>query len=221
MKIKINNHPYQAAFIRKAALWCARQIGMDRKLLDPLIIDVSYCKPHDVYRGMAWYHGCLIELRLPRPDKKWKYPVSTAHTAKERADGRVANDDVELFVTLMAHELEHIRAYQAGRTTADRRRLNQEVRVRLVDWRALQAFRADREAILASWGPATAQEAPRAAKAATGAKAPPSAAERREERARAHLAAWERRLKLAKTKVAKYRAKVRYYDRRKKSLPAV
>jgi ABC-type Fe3+-hydroxamate transport system substrate-binding protein len=66
----------------------------------------------------------------------------------------------------------------------------------------LLAFRESRETLLADW----LREKPQ-----RPAKPKPSVVDRRAERAAELLAAWERRLKMAKTKVSKYRRKVNYY----------
>jgi hypothetical protein len=66
----------------------------------------------------------------------------------------------------------------------------------------LLAFRESRDTLLAEW----LREKPQ-----RPAKAKPSIVDRRAERAAKLLSRWERRLKMAKTKVTKYRRKVNYY----------
>jgi hypothetical protein len=130
------------------------------------------------------------------------YPACMANNIAERQAGRAANDEWELFVAILAHELEHARCYAVARSWEERARLNHEPRVRAVDWRALLAFRESRETLLADW----LREKPQ-----RPAKPKPSVVDRRAARAAELLVAWERRLKMARTKVGKYRRKVNYY----------
>ena len=70
--------------------------------------------------------------------------------------------------------------------------------------RVLRTFRESRESLLAEWNTPPKQRE---------SKPKPSRQERNAVRAASNLAAWERKLKLAKTKVSKYRKQVRYYER--------
>lgn len=84
--------------------------------------------------------------------------------------------------------------------------------------RVLAAFEADRERLLAEWNAeplrAAAALAPEPNPEPQPAAPALSAAQRRAAKAATDLARWERKLKLAKTKVAKYRAKVKRYRKR-------
>lgn len=208
MKIETKHPNYPVHVVRRAAAWCAKQIELPSAVLRRVQIEVRHRKNR---RGKPSWGGLAEEwplrVTIGLPQSGYSYPADLAHAASE--EGRAAADEWELLVNLLAHELEHIRCFSVSRTTSQSRRLNQESRVRAVDWRVLQEFRADRERLVASW------TASRATPCQTSG---PTPAERREARVRAHLAAWERRLKLAKTKVAKYRAKARYYDRRRASV---
>lgn len=203
MKI-VTKHPgYQARVVRRAARWAAKQIGLDGKVLRTLAVEVGYRRGRSNGWG-GWYHHAdrRIQVLLPKIGSDKYYPASMANNSAERQAGREANDEFELFVAILAHELEHARCYAIATNWEDRARLNHEPRVRAVDWRALLAFREARETLLADW----LRERPQ-----RPAKPKPSIVDHRAERAAKLLAAWERRLKVAKTKVSKYRRKVNYY----------
>lgn len=202
MKIMTKHTGYPSHVVRRASRWAAKQIGLDGKVLRALTIEVGYrraarWKDGDTWGG--WYkHGKrLVQVLLGR---NIRYPTPAGHNRSE-AD-RFANDEWEVFVKLLAHELEHARCYAITQSWEERARLNHEPRVRAIDWRVLLAFREARDTLLADWlrEPAKRPTKPK-----------PSVVDRRAERAATLLAQWERKLKMAKTKVAKYRRKVNYY----------
>jgi hypothetical protein len=202
MKIMTKHPGYPSHVVRRATRWAAKQIGIDGKVLRSLNIEVGYRKAARWKDGDAWggwyKHGKrLVQVLLGR---NIRYPTPVGHNRSE-AD-RFANDEWEVFVMVLAHELEHARCYAAARDYVERKRLNSEPRVRAIHWRTLLAFREARETLLADW----LREQPQ-----RPAKPKPSVVDRRAERAATLLAQWERKFKMAKTKVAKYRRKVNYY----------
>lgn len=216
MRVSSKHEGYTARFVRQAARWAARQVGMDSSVLCGLGVAIG--RRRNRHGGGSWggyYHPSrrLVEVLLPKV--AIRYPTSMAHTQAERAEGREATDEIELLVAVLGHELEHARAHAVARDWRERVRLNREDRVRDVEWRVLRAFRSDRAALVAAWSaePAAATTALPAPQAAAAVKARPTVVERRARRASELLAAWERRLKMAKTKVSKYRRKVGYYER--------
>lgn len=209
MKIEAKHHAYQSLTIRRAALWAAKQIGLEGRHRQPLTIEVGYRRNrrgHGSWGG--WYrHGeRRVQVLLPRGPMG--YPQSMAHGKAEREQGRDAHDEWELFVAILAHELEHARAYAVSRSWEERARLNHEGRVRAVDHRVLLLFRECRETLIAEWTRPVAEFTP-----VEEWKPKPSVVDRRAERAAKLLSDWERRLKMAKTKVTKYRRKVAYYSK--------
>jgi hypothetical protein len=202
MNITTRHPGYPKHVVRRATRWAAKQIGIEPSVLRSLTIEIGYRKSRYGGGWGGWYHhvGRRVQILLPR--KPITYPTSTAHNTAEREQGREAGDEWELLVTILAHELEHARCYAVARDYAERRRLNSEPRVRAIDWRTLLAFRESREALLADW----LRESPR-----RPAKPKPSVVDLRSARAAELLATWEKKLKLAKTKVAKYRRRVNYY----------
>ena len=116
-----------------------------------------------------------------------------------------AQDEIELFVAVLAHELEHARAYHVTRNLGwvdrkkQRQRLNSEPRVRAIDYRVLNAFRSDRDRLVMAWRSSIIKTV------VTEKPDPKEAArEKKARRASELLKIWERKSKLAKNKVAKY-----------------
>lgn len=204
MKIETKHPNYPSHVVRRATAWAAKQIGLEARHRKPLTIEVGYCattyrRGGDTWRGIYRHSEKLVRVNLGRDIR---YPTPAGHNRSE-AD-RFANDEWEVFVKLLAHELEHARAYAVSKTWDERARLNHEPRVRAIDWRVLLAFRESRETLLAEWTQPVAERP---------SKPRPSVVDRRAERAAKLLADWERRLKVAKTKVTKYRRKVAYYGK--------
>lgn len=210
MKIKTKHPSYPNIVVRRAALWAAKQIGLEAKHRQLLTIEVGYRRCRMGLGWGGWYQHAqkLVRVLLPRDRDHDDWPTSMANNAAERAAGRDANDEWELFVAILAHELEHARAYAVSRSWEDRARLNHEPRVRAIDWRVLLAFRESRDALLAEWTKPVAEFT-----TVEVFKLKPSIVDKRAARAAKLLADWERRLKLAKTKVTKYRRKVAYYGK--------
>lgn len=206
MNIETKHPNYPRHVVRRATAWAAKQIGLEGKHRKPLTIEIGYRRCRMGLGWGGWYRNGprLVQVLLPRDRDHDDWPTSMAHNAEERAAGRDVCDEWELFVAILAHELEHARCYAVSRSRDERARLNHEPRVRAIDWRVLLAFREAREALLAEWTQPVA---------ARPAKARLSVVDQRAERAAKLLAAWERRLKTAKTKVTKYRRKVGYYDK--------
>lgn len=206
MNIETKHPNYPRHVVRRATAWAAKQIGLESKHRKTLTIEIGYRRSRMGLGWGGWYHDGqrLVQVLLPRDRDHDDWPTSMANNAEERAAGRDVCDEWELFVAILAHELEHARCYAVSRSRDERARLNHEPRVRAIDWRVLLAFRQSRETLLAEWTK-TAAERP--------AKAKPSVVDRRASRAAELLANWERRLKTAKTKVSKYRRRVGYYDK--------
>ena len=208
MKIEATHHGYTGTVIRRATLWAAKQIGLEGRHRQPLTIEVGYRKNrrgHGSWGGWYRHNKRLVQVLLPRAPLG--YPQSMAHGVAEREQGRDANDEWELFVAILAHELEHARAFAVARDWQEQARLNHEGRVRAVDHRVLLLFRESRETLIAEWTKPVAEFAPVEPWSA------PSLVDRRAARAAELLAQWERRFKMAKTKVTKYRRRVNYYSK--------
>lgn len=176
-------------------------------------------RSHGAYRGQGGYgYGILVRIGPAS-----EYPVEPHHYPGRTSDAYMSPrmvDQIDGLVAVTAHELTHVRE-QLGRREARLRR-NERVKLhgqapvpRKRPWnserptmfeerRVLLLFQENREALLAEWN------TPPAAKTT---KTKMTRAERNEKNARGKLAEWEGKLKLARTKVSKYRTKVRRYDR--------
>lgn len=199
-----STHPeFDATFARRAVAWVARELGIPRGGLKNWSVTVRQRRNRS-YSGRCYYYERRVVASVGVGISS---PVSLAHNRDEREREVEAADGVEVFVSILAHELEHARAaIVAGHDRQAMRRLNHEPRVRAIDYRTMLAFRARKGELLAAWRQAAAEPVP--------AKPQASLVERRAAKAGEMLAAWERRLKLARTKVAKYRRRVTYYQRR-------
>ncbi|KKN12232.1 hypothetical protein LCGC14_1018490 [marine sediment metagenome] len=102
-------------------------------------------------------------------------------------------------VEITAHEIAHLYVYWKYGSVS-------EAEVREQGKLIVDDFAVNKDALLAAWAkePAKRESKPK-----------PAAAEKREGSNRALLKKWESKLKAAQNKVKKYRAKVRYYDRKR------
>lgn len=206
----LDEHPaYGRKTLERACRWIAREIGMTPETLRRLTVRVALrrCRGRRYNGGDTWGGWYYPDRRMVVATfgDGITYPSKVGHNLHE--EERVVHDEWECVVHLLAHELEHARAYAVCKTDADLRRLNHEPRVRAVAWRVALRFRSDRDSLVPQWA-AEPKRRPRPEKPVV------SAVDRRAARAAELLAQWERRMKLARTKVAKYRRRVTYYKRR-------
>lgn len=104
-------------------------------------------------------------------------------------------DPLLCLVRVTAHEVAHVHLYVSRST-------NNERSAEWFSWQVAVAFQADREQLTAEWFIPVRERA----------KQPiVSMVQKRADKATAMLAKWERKAKLAKTKVQQYRRKVNYY----------
>ena len=191
MKI-VNTTDFSDLFLRRLVSWCCRQIELPVNYM----ARATFRNKADGYSGRGG--GLSIIVSIGRTG--FPYGPDT----RDGMDNETYADRLECLVAITAHELEHCRQGNEGRMHTLRMRRRLEPMTRAVEVRVLRAFRADREALLAAWNLAPPVR-PR--------KPKPTAEERNEAKAREALARWERKLKLAKTKVTGYRRKVSRYDR--------
>lgn len=170
-------------------------------------------RSHGAYRGQGGYgYGILVRIGPAS-----EYPVEPHHYPGRTSDAYMSPrmvDQIDGLVAVTAHELTHVREQLAHREIRQQRMYkglprakrawNSERPTMFEERRVLLLFQANREALLAEWN-----EAP----PAPARKPKATRAERNEKNARTKLAEWERKLKLAKTKVSQYKVKVRRYDR--------
>lgn len=139
-----------------------------------------------------------IGLFTRHEESKWEayYPRTCKYPGRVNAPTFQIADRTEALLHVTAHEVAHHARWQ------DTFR-NREARVDGMTLPLLEKFRANRESLLAEWSVEPKQRSVIAL----------TRQQKNDAKARKMLATWERKLKLAKTKVVAYRRKVRYYDR--------
>lgn len=173
-------------FLRRMAVWCCRQLELPVRC----VRHAHFGKRRHGWRGTAQYRSSF-SVRIGET----KYPTHS----KYRPDAPM-NDVLECLVSITAHELAHLEHWRHARSA--------KTRERYIDTTAqavLDTFRRDRESLLAEWSiePAAKPDRPKA-----------SVAEKRAAKALADLERWQRKAKLAATKIRKLKARVRYYEKR-------
>lgn len=213
-----NTSELSTPFLKAMLKWCMREVGVPDHPRYPLkgkFLDVSFkrSRRHAIY-GWADYGRNTVEVWIG-PENL--FPVNLGHRRAYRTEfiQTVMCDRFEAIVNVTAHGLAHHQLH--------RRRLrnpeaapNNERNAETIARGVLQAFRENRATLLASWP----SHVPQAKPAAIAVKLDAVEARRKramenELKAHAQLAKWERKLKLAKTKIAKYQKRVRYYEKNK------
>ena len=182
-----NSTDFPDAFLRKAIRWICRQL------------DYPYSNVWNVKLGNSsrcfggWAFGThRIQVRI---GSQRSFPRTfTWHGITATIENRT-----EALILVLTHEICHLR--QMSRGELEQMELGAEGEAALI----LEDFRKDREALESAWRKVPERKA----------KPKPPLVESREIHARDLLTKWERNLKAAQNKVKKYRAKVRYYERRK------
>lgn len=194
-----NSTDYPDRFLRRLVSWCAREA----ELPPSMVRAAQFTRTRASFRGRAW-SSMRILVRIGDehhfPLRNLKYPGLVRAPVYDLADR------LEALVQITAHEIEHLYDFSQGIRI---------VREGSVDFRSLKSldkFRANRDALLAEWSEPTASDQ-------VEAKPRKSIVDQRAELAAERLAYWESRLKLAKTKVAKYRRRVNYYAKKKAPPP--
>lgn len=177
--------------------WCCAQLG-EIKVRD--LGSVTFRNSRRAYGGVAYSWRRAITVCVGSADR---FP--TTSMTHRNGHSMALADRLEALVWVTAHEVAHIlQAKARTRTRAQGGTAGSEI---ATEWHAapvVEAFRAQREQLLAAW-----EEPP-----AVALRPRPSPVESRATKAQADLARWERKLKLAKTKVAKLRQRVTYYQKR-------
>jgi len=192
MKLR-NSTDFSDRFVRRMISWCATMA----ELPPSKIRAAQFTTTRAAYRGRAW-RSMRVLVRIG--DAK-HFPINGKYPGLVRAPEYVLADRIEAIVHITAHEIEHLYDYREGI------KITREAQVDFRALKILEAFRDNRDALLAEWNAPTKTDlAPEKPKI--------SAAEKREAKAISDLERWEKRLRLAKTKVSKYRARVRYYEQK-------
>ena len=148
------------------------------------------------YSGRAWWGRERILVRIGPPSK---FPVPADH--RPGYGGMVLVDDVEALVKVTAHEIQHLMQSREKRIADLQRRRKVEFDARWSALMVLTEFRDERAWLMRVWSkpPVTVSQ--------------PTKRECNAAKAAAALDRWQRKLKLAQTKVRKYRAAVRRYEK--------
>lgn len=188
MKLR-NSTDFPDYFLRRMVGWCAKQLGYSTARLR-----AEFRNRREWFSGHA-YGGGRIVVSVSRTE--FAEPIKgRRHIAGVQV---VYHDRMEALIGVTAHEIAHLCQYR------DRRHKFAEHDAEWHAQRVLDAFRLGRDAWLAAWNEPPAEKP---------AKPKLSIAERRAEKAQADLDRWQRKLKLAQTKVKKLKRRVAYYDKR-------
>ena len=190
----INTTDIPTHLLRRLIGWVCKRLDLPVRY----VREVALRKSKRRYGGLC--RGRRVGLRIGTASQ---FPAA-------RLYGDPVVDREECLVWIAAHELGHVaQIHERSRTRRQFERTGNtggsERYVERLAQGVLDAFRTDRPALWAAW---SAVPAPRA-------KVPTKTiVERRAEKARAMLERWQRKAKLATTKVKAYRRKVRYYEKR-------
>jgi hypothetical protein len=193
MKLKNTTH-WPDHFLRRMVAWVCKQVELPARSLKRADFGK---RSRGCFNGYAWYRSMRIRVVIG-PAKE--YPVEPFHypgrTNDQFLSPRYA-DQLEGLVGVTAHELQHLhRKAETGHGGGERHTRGEERRIHAL-------FVANRDTLVAEWS------APPAAIA----KEKPSAQQRRAGKVQSSLERWQRKLKLAQTKVKKLRRQAAYYDK--------
>lgn len=197
-----NSTDWPDYFLRRMTAWCAKQINLPMRAVKRGHFGK---RSRGSKNGRAWYSmrfRVMIGPASEFPIAAYVYPGRT----HERYTLPALADREEALVEVTAHELTHLRCYLRWRTSGRIRKFDAggELHSTHEGRRVLELFKANRAALLAEWS---------AARAEKPAKPAASLQEKRAAKAAADLERWQRKLKLAQTKVRKCKRKVAYYDK--------
>lgn len=194
MRLK-NSTDFTDTFLRRMVSWCCKEVGLPVRWLKRATFRKARKTYRDVaFSGLGGGHGIIVRIG---PESA--FPTHEFHRHLVRHVE--FNDRIEALVGVTAHECYHC---DQSRRRAFKGASHDEPAAMQAERSAVEAFRANRDALLAEWI-APVQERVRTVV---------SISERREAKALADLAKWERKLSLAKGKVRKYTARVRYYEKK-------
>jgi hypothetical protein len=201
MKLR-NSTTWPDHFLRRMTAWCCDQLDMPRSY----VLAAQFANSRSKWGGLAYLRQRRMGVRVSA--KESDFPETARQPGSDATE--LLADRLECLIKVTAHELAHHDQYRlehAERVSNRTRRGGwggSEGRTQALAFQVLRAFRANREALLAEWSvpPAERQAKPKA-----------SIQEKRAAKAQADLDRWQRKAKLAATKIRKLKARVRYYDR--------
>ena len=196
----INTTDFPNVMLRRMVSWCCRRLDLPARYIREAKFQNRSYGP--------WSGHCKGRAILVRvgPDRAYPSPSKTHRTGTTL--GTIL-DRTEGLVMVTIHELAHsVQQRVRTRTRARGGWGGSEAATDALVFPILEAFRKDRDSLLAEWSRPAGTVEPAVIPMIS------PVIESRAAKAQAMLDAWERKLKLAKTKVAKYRKRVRYYEKR-------
>jgi len=198
----INTTDWSDRFLRRMVSWCCKELGLPVRFVKRIKFGN---RRSDIFSGYCrhWDRGCQIVVSISDSESRFPW-TDNGETTGIKGIVRTFQDRTECLVNVTAHELRHALAEIHGeRTRGNGRRVASSERATEFDAQKVQsAFNLDRENLLSEWGRDPVKTKPTL-----------SITEKRAAAAKAKLAEWQRKAKLAATKVKKYKQKVRYYEK--------
>jgi hypothetical protein len=191
-----NSTDFSDQMLRRMVSWTCKQLGFPASKLGSVQFRN---RARRSYSGHAYYPRRIVVSIGPAS----RFP--TKPDSRPGMQNEVFADRTEALIAVTSHEIAHLLQWREGRTRQLELHRRTEKDARWHEVLVLRAFRAEREALLAAWS-----HEPQAATI----KMTPSVVEKRADKAATDLARWQRKLKLAQTKVRKLRTRVKYYERK-------
>jgi len=199
----INSTDYSDQFLRKMLKWVCKQLveslpGNLKPDLFGHLNQVQLTNFSGTSRGRAWPYRIFVRIGAENkfPADEWLYHNSKVEARPDRICGLIGT---------VAHELSHVLDYTNHKDTNRRYRENRAV------WNSndiVKKFLADREALLEYWS----------RERKTVQKPVLSLQDQRFSKIQTSLDRWQRKMKLAQTKIRKLKARARYYEVRQAAL---
>jgi hypothetical protein len=193
-----NTSPWPSGFLKKMLRWIMREMDVPRASLRGVYFR-KRSNPHWSGRAFAHQRRIVVSIGLSGYPERWS-GYSRACRPQNGGEYLTIQDAFEALVITTAHELGHIRHFAQGHFCKGSEDLA-DPPARMV----LRRFREARESLLSDW---------QACQSDNKDNLKTSITEKRFAKAAAALARWQRKMKLAKTKVSVYRRKVKYYEKR-------
>jgi hypothetical protein len=206
MKVK-NTSKFDTTFVRRMLAWCRREVDCP-----PGVPREAWFRDRKTAHYSGHAYGSRRIVASVNIDAS-RYPVKSSgykRAGRDQITGEIPmlNDPHEALVMITAHELAHVSEYRRTGAYARGAEDRADARARFV----LRRFRDRKVELLAAWAAAAVAET--LAVQADQPKPNADAIAKRAEKASRMLVKWERKMKLARTKIAAYRRKVNYYERR-------
>lgn len=227
MKLK-NSTDFSDAFLRRMVSWCCREL----ELPVSYIREAQFRNRQSSYSGHAWPYERRIcvsvgtHRRIERQVDHAERPTHTTRFCEVREPGKPViyrefvpdplplEKRIDFLVRVTAHECAHLMLSRFGRSMPKdaqkphgRRKLVHGGSEQQTEWhekKLMALFEANRDALLAAWNEPVAERA----------KTTIPISEKRQAKVLSDLERWNRKLKLAQTKIRKLKKRAAYYERK-------